>query len=111
MNVREFTLAFCQSHIRVNHITKLLAVETHKTAKSKTKKNTSKPAKPKEGQYTKYAIAEHRERQFNELAEYGFKHLKHPAESIDFITEDSLRRALNQNNFHDIPDNIVSVMM
>ena len=42
---------------------------------------------------------------------YAFKHLKHPSGSIDFITADSLRRALNVYDFKDVPDHIVTLMM
>ena len=51
---------------------------------------------------------ESRERQFGELADYAFKRIKHPSESIEFITEDSLRRALNIYDIRNVSNEVLT---
>ena len=46
-----------------------------------------------------------------ELTGYAFRRLKHPASTIDFITVDSLRRALNVYDVKDVSDKVLTIMM
>ena len=73
---------------------------------------TTKP-KPKasEPNITKQVLAEQKERQFQALSDYSFRRLKHPSENIDFITVDSLRKALINYDITDISDRVVLLMM
>ena len=92
--------------------------ETKKPKKSATKKKGKKkskidatPVETNEVNVTKQVIAEARQRQFMDLTEHCFKRIKHPSESIDFITEDSLRRALNVHDIEGVNDRVLTIMM
>ena len=45
------------------------------------------------------------------MSEYAFRRLKHPEESIEFITVDSLRRALNIYDVKNVTDEVLTLMM
>ena len=54
-------------------------------------------------------MQESQTKQINELTEYVFRRIKHPA--IDVITEDSIRNALNVNDIKGVDDQVVMKMI
>ena len=72
-------------------------------SESKTKKDT-KALNP-----TKQALKDAVEKQVSDLMDYSFRRIKHP--DVDFITEDSLRFALNVNNIKGVDEKVLTEMI
>ena len=54
-------------------------------------------------------MQESQAKQINELTEYVYRRIKHPL--VDFVTEDSLRNALNVNDITGVNDATVTRMI
>merc|ERR1712176_1673031 len=70
--------------------------------KEEKKSNKAKTKQAKELDPTKQALADSIEKQVSDLMDFSFNRIKHP--DVDFITEDSLRKALYTHDITGVDD-------